>query len=86
VPYDYVHSFWSDQFDRSLEYVGFADHWDGIRVDGSLQDLDFIVRYMRGGELVAAAAIGRGGDPESDEPGELKNIANQIRAGHQKLV
>jgi hypothetical protein len=26
--------------------------------------------------------MGRGGDPESDEPGELKNIANQIRAQH----
>jgi len=86
APYDYVHSFWSDQFDRTLEYVGFADHWDRIGVDGSLQDLDFIVRYMRGGELIAAAAMGRGGDPESDKPGELKNIANQIRAGHQKLV
>src|SRR6266568_2703381 len=27
-PYDYVHSFWSDQFDRTLEYVGFATDWD----------------------------------------------------------
>jgi 3-phenylpropionate/trans-cinnamate dioxygenase ferredoxin reductase component len=79
MPYDYVHTFWSDQFDRTLEYVGFAAEWDGITVEGSLQDQDFIVRYMRGGKLLAAAAMGRGGDPESDEPGELKNIANQIR-------
>ncbi len=86
VPYDYVHSFWSDQFDRTLEYVGFAAEWDGITVEGSLRDLDFIVRYMRGGELMAAAAMGRGGDPESDEPGELKNIANKIRAGHEKVI
>ncbi len=50
-------------------------------VEGSLPDRDFIVRYLRGGKLLAAAAMGRGGDPESDEPGELKNIANQIRAG-----
>jgi 3-phenylpropionate/trans-cinnamate dioxygenase ferredoxin reductase subunit len=81
VPYDYVHSFWSDQFDQSLEYVGYAAEWDSITVEGSLRDRDFIVRYMRGGKLLAAAAMGRGGDPESDEPGELKNIANQIRAG-----
>lgn len=81
VPYDYVHSFWSDQFDQSLEYVGFAAEWDGITVEGSLRDRDFIVRYLRRGQMVAAAAMGRGGDPESDEPGELKNIANQIRAG-----
>ena len=80
VPYDYVHSFWSDQFDHTLEYVGNAKEWDGISVEGSLRDRDFIVRYLRGGELLAAAAMGRGGDPEGDEPGELKNIANQIRA------
>ncbi len=84
VPYDYMHSFWSDQFDQTLEYVGFAAEWDGITVEGSLQDRDFIVRYFRGGELLAAAAMGRGGDPESNEPGELKDIANQIRAGHEK--
>ncbi len=83
VPYDYVHSFWSDQFDRTLEYVGFAAEWDGITVEGSLQDQDFIVRYMRRGKVLAAAAMGRGGDPESDEPGELKNIATEIRAGHE---
>ncbi len=81
VPYDYVHSFWSDQFDRTLEYVGFATDWDSTTVEGSLRDLDFIVRYMRGAKLLAAAAMGRGGDPESEEPGELKNIASQI-AGH----
>ena len=78
VPYDYVHSFWSDQFDRTLEYVGFAAEWDSISVEGSLREMDFVVRYIRGGKLLAAAAMGRGGDPEGDEPGELKNIASQI--------
>ena len=81
APYDYVHSFWSDQFDQSLEYVGFASVWDSVTVEGSLRDRDFIVRYLRGGKLLAAAAMGRGGDPESEGPSELKNIANQIRAG-----
>jgi 3-phenylpropionate/trans-cinnamate dioxygenase ferredoxin reductase subunit len=82
VPYDYVHSFWSDQFDQTVEYVGFASQWDSITVEGSLPDRDFIVRYLRGGRLLAAAAMGRGGDPESDKPGELKDIASQIRARH----
>jgi 3-phenylpropionate/trans-cinnamate dioxygenase ferredoxin reductase subunit len=79
MPYDYVHSFWSDQFDQTLEYVGFATEWDSVTIEGSLRDRDFIVRYLRGGKLLAAAAMGRGGDPESEEPSELKNIANQIR-------
>jgi 3-phenylpropionate/trans-cinnamate dioxygenase ferredoxin reductase subunit len=80
MPYDYVHSFWSDQFDQTLEYVGFATQWDSVTIEGSLRDRDFIVRYLRGGKLLAAAAMGRGGDPESEEPSELKNIANQIRS------
>jgi len=79
VPYDYVHSFWSDQFDQTLEYVGFAREWDSVTIEGSLRDRDFIVRYLRGGKLLAAAAMGRGGDPESEEPSELKSIASQIR-------
>ena len=83
VPYDYVHSFWSDQFDQTLEYVGLADQWDSISIEGSLRDRDFIVRYFRGGKLLAAAAMGRGGDPESEEPSELRSIAIQIRAEHR---
>jgi 3-phenylpropionate/trans-cinnamate dioxygenase ferredoxin reductase subunit len=79
-PYDYVHSFWSDQFDQTLEYVGFAKDWDRIEIDGSLEALDFIARYYGDGRLLAAAAIGRGGDPEADEDGELKQIAGQIRS------
>jgi 3-phenylpropionate/trans-cinnamate dioxygenase ferredoxin reductase subunit len=83
VPYDYVHSFWSDQFDQTLEYVGLAHQWDSISIEGSLRDRDFIVRYFRGGKLLAAAAMGRGGDPESEEPSELRSIAIQIRAEHR---
>jgi len=78
--YDYVHSFWSDQFDQKLEYVGFAKKWDRVEVDGSLLDLDFIARYYGQGRLLAAAAIGRGGDPEAEGESELKEIATQIRA------
>jgi 3-phenylpropionate/trans-cinnamate dioxygenase ferredoxin reductase component len=79
APYDYVHSFWSDQYDQTVEYVGFVKEWDRIDVEGSLDTLDFIARYYAHGRLRAAAAIGRGGDPESDEEGELKEIARQIR-------
>jgi 3-phenylpropionate/trans-cinnamate dioxygenase ferredoxin reductase subunit len=80
-PYAYVHSFWSDQFDKKLEYVGFAREWDRTEVEGSIEELDFIARYYRGGRLLAASAIGRGGDPEGIEEGEMKQIAREIGAG-----
>jgi len=79
APYDYVHTFWSDQYDQTVEYVGFAEKWDRIDVDGSLDQLDFIARYYQGDRVVAAAAIGRGGDPEAEEDTEMKSIAGEIR-------
>lgn len=79
APYDYVHSFWSDQFDKKLEYVGFAREWDRIAVAGALERLDFIATYYKGKRLLAAAAIGRGGDPEAAEEGELKEVVREIR-------
>ena len=27
-PYDYLHTFWSDQYEHMIEYVGFAKSWD----------------------------------------------------------
>jgi 3-phenylpropionate/trans-cinnamate dioxygenase ferredoxin reductase subunit len=29
-PYDYLHSFWSDQYEHLIEYVGFAAAWDRL--------------------------------------------------------
>lgn len=64
----------------SVVIVGAGLASANISVEGSLRDFDFIVRYRRNGRLLAAAAMGRGGDPESNEPGELRSIADEIRA------
>src|SRR4029450_8395527 len=29
-PYDYIHTFWSDQYEHVIEYVGFAASWDRV--------------------------------------------------------
>ena len=46
-PYDYVHSFWSDQYDHKLEYVGHATNWDDFVVRGSLEEGKLIGFYLR---------------------------------------
>ena len=38
APYDYIYSFWSDQYDHKLEYVGHVTKWDEFVVRGSLKD------------------------------------------------
>jgi 3-phenylpropionate/trans-cinnamate dioxygenase ferredoxin reductase subunit len=72
APYDYVHSFWSDQYDHKLEYVGHAARWDQFVVRGSMDDQSFIGFYLREGVLRAAVGLNRGGDPELEEHSELR--------------
>jgi 3-phenylpropionate/trans-cinnamate dioxygenase ferredoxin reductase subunit len=80
APYDYIHSFWSDQYDQSLEYVGFADRWDEVVFRGDPDSRRFLAFYLQEGVLRAAFGLNRGGDPEVDEDGELKRCAALIRA------
>jgi 3-phenylpropionate/trans-cinnamate dioxygenase ferredoxin reductase component len=80
-PYDYLHSFWSDQYEDKLEYVGFARRWDRFVVRGSLEERRFLGFYFTGGRLLAALGLNRGGDPELDESGELAACGRVIAAG-----
>jgi 3-phenylpropionate/trans-cinnamate dioxygenase ferredoxin reductase subunit len=70
-PYDYVHTFWSDQFEHSLEYVGHAARWDRVPIRGDVAERKFLAFYVEGGTLRAVAGVNRGGDPELDEGSEL---------------
>ena len=79
-PYDYLHTFWSDQYEHTLEYVGHATHWDELIVRGSLEERRFIGFYRRDGLLRAAVGLNRGGDPELDRDGEMYASAQLIAA------
>ena len=70
-PYADLHSFWSDQYEHALEYVGHARSWDTFVVRGSLEQRRFIGFYLEQGRVLAVMGLNRGGDPELDEGGEL---------------
>jgi 3-phenylpropionate/trans-cinnamate dioxygenase ferredoxin reductase component len=70
-PYADLHSFWSDQYEHSLEYVGHARRWDQFVVRGSLEQRRFLGFYLGEGRVLAVMGLNRGGDPELDEDGEL---------------
>jgi 3-phenylpropionate/trans-cinnamate dioxygenase ferredoxin reductase subunit len=76
--YDYVYSFWSDQYEHKLEYVGYAAKWDEFVVRGSLEEGKLLGFYLVGGQLRAAVGCDRGGDPELEEESEMAACARLI--------
>ena len=79
-PYDDIHTFWSDQYEDKLEYVGDGRTWDQIVIRGSLAKAQFLAFYLSKGIMKAACGLNRGGDPELDADSELRACQGLIRA------
>jgi 3-phenylpropionate/trans-cinnamate dioxygenase ferredoxin reductase subunit len=66
APFDYIHNFWSDQYEHTLQYVGHATKWDDFAVRGNLEERKAVGFYLLAGVVRAAIGFDRGGDPEYD--------------------
>jgi NADPH-dependent 2,4-dienoyl-CoA reductase/sulfur reductase-like enzyme/nitrite reductase/ring-hydroxylating ferredoxin subunit len=60
--FDYVPFFWSAHYDVSINYVGHAERWDDVRVDGDAAARDVAVLFGRAGKPLALATIFRDGE------------------------
>jgi NADPH-dependent 2,4-dienoyl-CoA reductase/sulfur reductase-like enzyme/nitrite reductase/ring-hydroxylating ferredoxin subunit len=59
APYADPPFFWSAHQDASIRYVGHAETFDPLTLDGSLERRDAEVRFQGGGRLMALATVGR---------------------------
>jgi NADPH-dependent 2,4-dienoyl-CoA reductase/sulfur reductase-like enzyme/nitrite reductase/ring-hydroxylating ferredoxin subunit len=55
--------FWSQHYDLPINYVGHAESWDELAIDGDIGARDCVLRYKRQGRVLAVASIYR--DTES---------------------
>ncbi len=57
--FDAVPFFWSQHYDVPINYVGHAEQWDEIAIDGSVAAKDCVVRFKSKGRVLAVASIYR---------------------------
>ncbi|HEV3242316.1 MAG TPA: FAD-dependent oxidoreductase, partial [Methyloceanibacter sp.] len=58
-PFAAVPFFWSQHYDVAINYVGHAESWDELAIEGDIAARDCLVRYRRNGRVLAVASIFR---------------------------
>jgi NADPH-dependent 2,4-dienoyl-CoA reductase/sulfur reductase-like enzyme/nitrite reductase/ring-hydroxylating ferredoxin subunit len=64
--------FWSQHYDVQINYVGHAEKWDDLQIEGDIRARDCLVRYRRGGRVLAVASISR----------DLENLKAELAMEH----
>jgi apoptosis-inducing factor 3 len=57
--FDAVPFFWTEQYDFGIAYVGHAERWDNVEIEGQLDACDCTITYRRGRRKVAVATVHR---------------------------
>ena len=62
IPFKAVPFFWTGQYDIKLRYVGHAETWDTVYIDGSFDEKAFLAFYLQENRIAAVAGVGRDRD------------------------
>lgn len=58
-PFTAVPYFWSQHYDVPINYIGHAEAWDELNIDGDIASKDCVLRFRREGRTLAIASIFR---------------------------
>src|SRR5262245_48814394 len=58
-PFAAVPFFWSQHYDVPINYVGHAEKWDDLTIDGDIAARNCVLSYKRNGRVLAVASIYR---------------------------
>lgn len=73
--FDAVPFFWSQHYDLTIRYVGHAEQWDRVEIDGDLGAHDCSIAYWRGNTRLAVVTVGRDLDSLKAEAAFEQQIA-----------
>jgi NADPH-dependent 2,4-dienoyl-CoA reductase/sulfur reductase-like enzyme len=63
--------FWSQHYDVPINYIGHAEKWDALDIEGDIKARDCLVRYRRNGKVLAVASIFR----------DVENLREEVAMG-----
>jgi 3-phenylpropionate/trans-cinnamate dioxygenase ferredoxin reductase subunit len=58
-PFNAVPFFWTSQYGVLIKYIGHAEKWDNLTIDGRIEDQDCAITFWRAGLALAVATISR---------------------------
>jgi NADPH-dependent 2,4-dienoyl-CoA reductase/sulfur reductase-like enzyme/nitrite reductase/ring-hydroxylating ferredoxin subunit len=59
VEFSDIPFFWSQHYDVPINYIGHAETWDALAIEGDIQAKDCLLRFKRHGQTTAVASIFR---------------------------
>ena len=78
--------FWTNQFDKRLSYVGHAEAWDNIVIDGNTEEQKFLAFYCKENSVLAVASMNRDTDSDKIENMMLNNKKLTVDQIKQRLM
>ena len=68
--------FWSQHYDVSINYVGHAEQWDTVEIEGDIAARDCLLRFKRDGRTLAVASIFR----------DIESLEAEVAMEHQRAA